>query len=133
MKYAKSKAAAPAGSEESKIEDYLEAAAEPARGMLEAIRKLVRAAVPAEATEVFSYGMPGFRYKGALLWYGAFKSHVGFFPGSPPMIQSLAEDLKGYKTSKGTIQFPFGKPVPVALVKKIVKLRVAENEARGKV
>src|SRR5579863_7464964 len=104
----------------------------PARKIMEEIRAIVRAAVPKETIEVFSYGMPGFRYKGALLWYGAFKHHVGFYPGSPPMIRSLAEELKGFKTSKGAIQFPLGEALPAALVKKIVKLRVAENEARQK-
>jgi uncharacterized protein YdhG (YjbR/CyaY superfamily) len=113
-----------------KIDAYLSKAPEPARRLLEEIRTLVRAASPKETEEVFSYGMPGFRYKGALLWYGAFKSHCGFYPGSPPMIRSLAEELKGYKTSKGAIQFPLGESLPQALVKKIVKLRVAENEAR---
>jgi uncharacterized protein YdhG (YjbR/CyaY superfamily) len=112
------------------IEDYLAKAPEPARKMLEEIRTIVREAAPAETVEVFSYGMPGFRYMGSLLWYGAFKNHCGFYPGSPPMIKSLAEELKGYKTTKGAIQFPYGKPVPAALVKKIVKLRAAENEAR---
>lgn len=112
------------------IARYLETAPAPAQKLLEEIRAIVRAAAPAETTEVFSYGMPGFRYTGALLWYGAYKSHVGFYPGSPPMIASLAEDLKGFKTSKGAIQFPLDKPVPAALIKKIVKLRVKENEAR---
>lgn len=112
------------------IARYLEMAPAPARKMLEEIRAIVRAAAPAETTEVFSYGMPGFRYKGALLWYGAYKNHCGFYPGSPPMIASLAEELRGFKTSKGAIQFPLGQPVPAALVKKIVKLRAKENEAR---
>jgi uncharacterized protein YdhG (YjbR/CyaY superfamily) len=113
-----------------RIEEYLTRTTAPARKMLEEIRETVRANAPAEAIEVFSYGMPGFRYKGSLLWYGAFKNHCGFYPGSPPMILSLAEDLKGYKTSKGAVQFPIDRPAPVALVKKIVKLRVKENEAR---
>jgi uncharacterized protein YdhG (YjbR/CyaY superfamily) len=112
------------------IEAYLAKAPEPARRMLEEIRAIVRANAPAETTEVFSYEMPGFRYKGPLLWYGAMKNHCGFYPGSPPMIRSLAEELKGYKTTKGAIQFPIGKPVPAALVKKIVQLRAIENEAR---
>ena len=118
------------GNDAKEIEAYLAKAPEPARKMLEEIRAIVRGAAPAETVEVFSYGMPGFRYKGSLLWYGAFKNHCGFYPGSPPMIESLAEELKGYKTTKGAIQFPIGKPVPAALVKKIVRLRVAENEAR---
>jgi uncharacterized protein YdhG (YjbR/CyaY superfamily) len=103
---------------------------QPARKMLDEIRAIVRANAPAETTEVFSYGMPGFRYKGPLLWYGAMKHHCGFYPGSPPMIQSLATELKDYKTTKGAIQFPYGKPVPAELVKKIVRLRVKENDAR---
>lgn len=113
-----------------RIEAYLDRAAEPAQGMLREIREIVRASAPADTVEVFSYGMPGFRYRGSLLWYGEFKSHVGFFPGSPPMIAALAEELKDFKSTKGGIQFPFSKPVPKALVKKIVKLRVKENEAR---
>jgi uncharacterized protein YdhG (YjbR/CyaY superfamily) len=112
------------------IERYIAAAPEPARKLLTQIREVVRAAAPREAEEIFSYGMPGFQYKGRLLWYGAFKQHVGFYPGSPPMLQSIADDLKGYRTSKGAVQFPLDKPLPVALVKKIVMLRVAENEAR---
>lgn len=122
----------PAGPDETAkaIAAYLASAPESARKMLEEIRIIVRGAVPAGAAEVFGYGMPGFEYKGRLLFYGAFKSHCGFYPGSPPMMKSLAEELKGYKTTKGAVQFPLGKPVPKALVKKIVKLRVKENEAR---
>lgn len=114
------------------IARYLEMAPAPARKMLEEIRAIVRAAAPAETTEVFSYGMPGFRYKGSLLWYGAYKNHCGFYPGSPPMIASLAEELKGFKTSKGAIQFPLEKPLPAALIRKIVKLRAKENDARAR-
>lgn len=121
-----------AGADARAIDEYLAKAPEPVRGMLEEIREIVRANVPAEATEAFGYGMPGFCYKGRLLFYGAFKSHCGFYPGSPPMIKSLAEDLKGFKTTRGAVQFPIGKPVPRALVKKIVKLRVAENEVRSR-
>ena len=114
------------------IDAYIANAPRPASKMLEEIRAIVRANAPAETTEVFSYGMPGFRYKGPLLWYGAMKSHCGFYPGSPPMIRSLAAELKDFKTTKGAIQFPYDKPVPAALVKKIVKLRAKENEARAK-
>jgi len=112
------------------IDAYIAKAPQPARKMLDGIRAVVRATAPAETTEVFSYGMPGFRYKGPLLWYGAMKNHCGFYPGSPPMIQSLAAELKDFKTTKGAIQFPYDKPVPAALLKKIVKLRAKENEAR---
>jgi uncharacterized protein YdhG (YjbR/CyaY superfamily) len=113
------------------IDCYIAKAPQPARKMLEEIRALVHANAPTETTEVFSYGMPGFRYKGPLLWYGAMKHHCGFYPGSPPMIRSLSAELKKYKTTKGAIQFPYSKPVPAALVKKIVKLRAKENKVRA--
>jgi uncharacterized protein YdhG (YjbR/CyaY superfamily) len=114
------------------IESYFAKAPEPARNMLAQIRELVWSIIPAEAEEIFSYGIPGFQYKGRLLWYGAFKKHCGFYPGSPPLLQSLAEELKGFKTARGSVQLPLDKPLPVALVKKIVRLRVAENEARSR-
>lgn len=113
------------------IDAYIAKAPQQAREMLEEIRTIVRENAPADATEVFSYGMPGFRYKGPLLWYGAMKRHCGFYPGSPPMIRSLAAELKGFKTTKGAIQFPYDNAVPAALVKKIVRLRTKENEARA--
>jgi uncharacterized protein YdhG (YjbR/CyaY superfamily) len=119
-------------SAELAIEEYIANAPGPARKLLEEIRAIVRATAPVETTEVFSYGIPGFKYKGTLLSYGAFKQHCGFFPGSPPMLKSLAPELTQYKTTRGGVQFPLGKPLPAALVKKIVKLRVAENETGGR-
>jgi uncharacterized protein YdhG (YjbR/CyaY superfamily) len=130
MRSTKDKARRAELTDAEKTEAYISEAPEPARQMMTEIRAIVRASAPKDTVEVFSYGMPGFRYKGSLLWYGYFKVHVGFFPGSPPMIKALAEELKDYKSSKGGIQFPFGRPVPKALVKKIVKLRVKENEGR---
>lgn len=130
MKPAKKATGASSKSDAERIESYLTGTAEPARTMLEEIREIVRANIPAEATEAFGYGMPGFRYKGRLLFYGAFKNHCGFYPGSPPMMKALADDFHGYKTTRGAVQFPLDKPVPAELVKKILRLRVAENEAR---
>ena len=86
--------------------------------------------VPAEATEGISYGMPAFRYKGALVGYAAFKDHCSFFPMQASLIDEMKDELKGYRTAKGTLQFPQDKPLPAALPKKMVKLRVAENEIR---
>jgi len=91
---------------------------------------MIRAAAPAEATEGISYGMPAFRYKGALVGYAAFKQHCSFFPMSGAILDTMPDELKNYQTSKGTIQFPMDKPLPAALVKKIVKARIAENEAK---
>lgn len=118
------------GSGTKAVDEYLAKVPQPAREMLEAIRSLVRELVPPETIEIFSYGLPGFRYKGGLLWFGAFKHHCGFFPGSPPLLASLADELKEFKSSKGGIQLPFDKPLPVALLRKIVLARIAENEAR---
>jgi uncharacterized protein YdhG (YjbR/CyaY superfamily) len=74
--------------------------------------------------------MPSFRYKGGLVGYAAFKAHCSFFPMSGRLVEEFADELKAYKTSKGTIQFPADKPLPAALVKKMVKARIAQNEAK---
>jgi uncharacterized protein YdhG (YjbR/CyaY superfamily) len=112
------------------VDEYLARVPEPARTTLTRIRAVIRSAVPAEATEGISYGMPAFRYKGALLGYAAFPGHCGLYPMSPAVIVALQSELEGYSTSKGTIRFPVDKPLPSTLVKKIVKARIAENEAR---
>lgn len=114
------------------VEEYLARVPEPARSTLEKVRAMIRAAAPAEATEVISYGMPAFHYKGALVAYAAFKKHCSFFPMNASLIDALGEELKGYRTSKGTLQFPLDKPLPAALVRKMVKARVAENKAKSK-
>jgi len=112
------------------VETYLAAVPEPAHTTLQKLRKTIRAAAPAEATECISYGMPAFRYKGALVGYAAFSKHCSLFPMSVAVIEAHAEELKELRTSKGTLQFPLNKPPAAALVKKLVKARVAENEAR---
>ena len=94
------------------------------------IRAAIRAAAPAEATEAIGYGMPTFRYKGALVGFAAFSDHCSFFPMSGSVIEAFRSELKAYETSKGTIRFPVDKPLPAALVKKLVKARVAQNESK---
>jgi uncharacterized protein YdhG (YjbR/CyaY superfamily) len=74
--------------------------------------------------------MPTFKYKGALMAFGAFKNHCSLFPMSMAVIAEFKNELKGFPTSKGTIHFPLDKPLPAALVKKMVKARVAQNEER---
>jgi uncharacterized protein YdhG (YjbR/CyaY superfamily) len=118
------------GSTAADVEAYLAKVAEPARTTLEKIRATIRSAVPAEATEGLSYGMPAFRYKGALVGYAAFKDHCSFFPMSASLIDKMQDELKDYRTSKGTLQFPLDKPLPSALVKKMVKARIADNERK---
>jgi uncharacterized protein YdhG (YjbR/CyaY superfamily) len=116
----------------AEVEAYLARVPEPARTTLEKMRAMIRAAAPKDATEAISYGIPSFHYKGALVWYAAFKKHCSFFPMNHSLGDEFAEDLKKYKTSKGTIQFPVDEPLPKKLVTRIVKARVALNEDKGR-
>jgi uncharacterized protein YdhG (YjbR/CyaY superfamily) len=102
---------------------------EPARSTLHKMRAAVRSAVPPEATEAISYKIPAFKYKGALLWYAAFSDRCSLFP-TGAVIAAFKNELKGYTTSKGTIHFPVDKPLPVTLLKKLVKARVAQQVRR---
>jgi uncharacterized protein YdhG (YjbR/CyaY superfamily) len=111
------------------VDDYLAGVPQPARGTLNKIRAAIRSAVPPEATESISYGIPAFRHKGVLVWFAAFSNHCSFFP-TASVIEAFENELKGYSTSKGTIQFPTDKPLPAALIKKMVKLRLAQIESK---
>jgi uncharacterized protein YdhG (YjbR/CyaY superfamily) len=111
------------------VDEYLAGVPEPARSTLNKIRAAIRSAVPPEASETISYRIPAFKYKGVLLWFAAFRNHCSFFP-TASVIDAFKNELKGYSISKGTIQFPTDKPLPAALVKKMVKLRVAQNEGK---
>ena len=93
------------------------------------IRAAIRSAVPPEATETISYRIPAFKYKGVLVWFAAFSNHCSLFPTSS-IVETFKNELKGFSTSKGTIQFPTDKPLPTALVKKLVKARVVQNESK---
>ena len=111
------------------IDEYLAGVPEPARSTLNRIRIAIRSAAPPEAIETISYGMPAFKYKGLLLWFAAFTDHCSLFPGAS-IIEAFKNELKDFSTSKGTIRFTTDKPLSTALVKKIVKARVEENESR---
>jgi uncharacterized protein YdhG (YjbR/CyaY superfamily) len=113
------------------VDAYLALVPQPARTTLEKVRSTILSVVPAETTEGISYGMPAFRYKGALVGYAAFKDHCSFFPMQASLIDEMKDELKSYRTAKGTLQFPQEKPLPASLLKKMVKLRVAENEIRA--
>src|SRR5271157_6646653 len=108
------------------VDEYLAAVPEPARSTLEKVRAVIRSVVPPEATEVISYRIPMFKYKGVLVAFAAFSNHCSLFPGALP--EAFRDELKGYPTSKGTIQFRVDKPLPATLVKKLVKARIAQNE-----
>ena len=93
------------------------------------IRAAIRAAVPSEASEVISYGMPAFKYKQVVVWFAAFSDHCSLFP-TAAVIEAFKDELKSFSISKGTIQFPTNKPLPSALVKKMVKARLAHIEKK---
>lgn len=112
------------------IDDYLARVSEPARSTLERVRAAIRSVAPKEAIETISYQIPTFKYKGMLVSFAAFKNHCSFFPASYAVIREFQKELKNFEVSKGTIRFPLDKPLPVALVKKIVKARVAEKERK---
>ncbi len=107
------------------VEDYIAALPAEARTKLQSLRKIIRQTAP-EAEEVISYNMPAFKWNGMLVWYGAHTEHIGLYPKAAA-ISTFKQELAGYKTSKGAIQFPIEKPIPTALVKKIVKFRLEEN------
>jgi len=108
--------------------DYLATLTEPARSTLKKVRAAIRAAAPAEASEVISYGIPMFKYKGMLIGYAAFPKHCSLFLATSSLLKQFKKELSRYQTSKGTIRFPTDKPLPVSLVKKIVKARAAQND-----
>jgi uncharacterized protein YdhG (YjbR/CyaY superfamily) len=110
------------------VDQYLAGVPEPARSTLKQVRAVIRSVVPAETTEVISYGVPTFRYKRGLVAFAAFRDHCSFFPLGASVLDSFAEELKEFRVSKGTLHFPLAKPLPSALVKKIVKARIAQNE-----
>ena len=118
------------GSAPKTIDEYLANVPEPARSTLSRIRAVIQAAAPADAVETISYGIPTFEYKGPLIGFAAFSKHCSLFPMSPAVIESFKKELRDFETSKGTIRFPTDEPPPDALVKKLVKARVAENERK---
>lgn len=109
------------------VDEYLAGVPEPAHTALTHVRRVIRSVVPKEATEVISYGIPMFKYKGMLIGFAAFKNHCSLFPTGSPVLDTFKKELSGYRTSKGTIQFDPEKGFPDALLKKIVKARVKEN------
>jgi uncharacterized protein YdhG (YjbR/CyaY superfamily) len=111
------------------VEEYFARVPEPARSNLSKIRTVIRSAVPPAATETISYGIPAFRHKKVLVWFAAFSEHCSLFP-TASVIEQFKKELKGFSTSKGTIHLPVDKPIPTALIRKLVKARVAQIEGK---
>lgn len=114
------------------IDEYIAAFPKDVQSVLQELRQVIREATP-EAEEAISYGMPAFKLHGrSLVFFAAWKNHVGFYPSGPSAIEAFKKELSPFKQSKGTVQFPLDKPIPFDLVKKIVEFRVKENESKKK-
>lgn len=111
------------------IDEYLSTMSEESRVALEKLRKTIASAAP-KATEGISYGVPTFKHLGPLVGFGSAKKHCALYVMSPTVMEAHKEELESYDTSKGTIRFSPDNPLPAALVRKLVKARIAENEAR---
>ncbi|HEY6767303.1 MAG TPA: DUF1801 domain-containing protein [Candidatus Sulfotelmatobacter sp.] len=111
----------------SSVDEYLASIPEPGRSTLKKMRSVIRKAAPKDTIETISYGIPTFRYKGPLIWFGAFSGHCSLFP-TASVIELFKDELKNYPISKGTIRFPLDKPLPAALVTKMVRARVKQVE-----
>jgi uncharacterized protein YdhG (YjbR/CyaY superfamily) len=109
------------------VDEYFAHVPEPARSRLKQMRAAIRLAVPAEAVEIISYQIPAFKTKKVLVWYAAFAEHCSLFP-TASVIEDFKDELAGYRVSKGTVQFPLDKALPTAVIKKLVKARVAQCE-----
>jgi uncharacterized protein YdhG (YjbR/CyaY superfamily) len=111
------------------VDEYFARVPKPARGTLKKMREAIRSALPRGATETISYGIPAFRDEVVLVWYAAFLDHCSLFP-TASVIEAFQKELKGFSKSKGTIHFPLDKPLPIALIKKLVKARVTQSEGK---
>jgi uncharacterized protein YdhG (YjbR/CyaY superfamily) len=109
------------------VDEYVYGIPEGARESFAKLRAAIGSAVPATATETISYNIPAFAQDGVLVWFAAFSKHCSLFP-TASIIGEFRDELKEFRVSKGTIHFPLDKPLPAALIKKIVRLRIKQKE-----
>jgi uncharacterized protein YdhG (YjbR/CyaY superfamily) len=107
------------------VDEYLLQFPENVKEALEKLRKTIKAAAP-KAEEIISYAMPAYKYNGVLVYFAGYKNHIGFY-GTPSGHEAFEKELSIYKSGKGSVQFPLDKALPLSLITKIVKYRVAEN------
>lgn len=112
------------------IDEYISGFPEDVQKKLTQVRKTIKDAAPA-AEEKISYAIPTFTLNGNLVHFAAFKNHIGFYPG-PAGIEEFSEGLSTYKQAKGSVQFPLDKPIPLEIIKRIVKFRVKKNLEKKK-
>lgn len=112
------------------IDEYVARFPQAVQERLEKMRATIKRAAP-KAEETISYGIPAFKLNGLLVWFAAFKEHLGFYPRKSAIL-AFQDELSVYKGAKGSVQFPFDEPLPVGLVSRIVKFRVKENLAGKK-
>jgi uncharacterized protein YdhG (YjbR/CyaY superfamily) len=111
------------------IEEYIASFPKEAKHILEELRQAVKESAP-QAEESISYGMPTFKLCGKrLAYFAAWKSHVGFYPGTAAL-EAFKQELAPFKQAKGSVQFPYAEPIPLELVKRIVKFKAQENQSR---
>jgi len=113
------------------VEEYIASFPGPEQSALEEMRAAIRSVAPPESTEFISFRIPAFKNKRVLVWYGAFAHHLSLFP-TAAVLDAFKDELKTFSTSKGTVQFPIDKPLPIALIKRLVKARVTLAEAKKK-
>jgi uncharacterized protein YdhG (YjbR/CyaY superfamily) len=108
------------------VDEYIATFPEEKRALLEAVRSTIKAAAP-EANERISYQMPAYELKGYLVYFGAWKNHIGFYPASGTVSEAFKDELSRYEGAKGSLRFPINQPLPLELVRRIVQFRVVEN------
>jgi len=115
---------------QNNIDQYIAGFPEATKLLLEKVRTAIKKAAP-QAEEVISYNMPAYKLNGILVWFAGYKNHIGFYPMASG-IETFKKELSVYKGAKGSVQFPLNKPIPLALITKIVKFRVKENLEKAK-
>jgi uncharacterized protein YdhG (YjbR/CyaY superfamily) len=116
----------------TKIEDvdgYIAGFPQATQKLLKQVRATIKKAAP-KADEMISYMMPAYKFHGALVYFGGYEHHIGFYPGAAG-VANFTKEIAGYKYAKGSIQFPIDEPLPLALITKIVAFRVKENQAKA--
>lgn len=112
------------------IDEYIARYPADIQKLLQEVRKTIQAAAP-QAEEAMAYGIPTFKLNGNLVHFGGFKQHIGFYP-APQGLEAFRKELSKYKGSKGAVQFPLDQPMPLALITRIVKYRVKQNQEKAK-